>query len=290
MDRCAVLIDAGYLLAQAATVLGSKSSTPRRDAVLDTKACSEELRTLAEEITGLPILRIYWYDGVNHKGPTAEHSALALEQDIKLRLGSVRSDGRQKGVDPLLVLDLIELAHHQACSDVVLFTGDADIVPGIEKAQSYGVRAHLVCSTPVERSVSSFVREAVDTVTELNAADFLRFCTLKTKPDELDYPVNGFLLGHDDDWDTPSDSEPEESECDQELEEGLRHTAQLHWESVDASRQKHLALAVKSGSGVPPEHDGRLLARARASLARELTGNERRILRESLRLIALGES
>ena len=289
MDRCAVLVDAGYFLAQAATALGSKNPSPRRDALLDTSACAQALRDLSSKLSGLPLLRIYWYDGANHKGPTAEHAALAAEQEIKLRLGAVRADGRQKGVDPLLVADLIELSKNRAFTDVVLITGDADITPGIEKAQSYGIRAHLVCSAPIERSVSPLLRETVDTVTELGEPFFKTFCQLRVKHDDAEYG-HGFLPGHDDDWEDADEYEEDHARyAGGDSEDTLRVAARLHWESVDAARQKHLAAAIRSGAGVPPEHDGRLLARARAGLGRELNGNERRILREALRSVALAD-
>ena len=63
---------------------------------------------------------------------------------MKLRLGQLNSEGQQKGVDSLIVTDLIELARNKAISDAVVLTGDEDIRVGVQIAQSLGVRVHLL--------------------------------------------------------------------------------------------------------------------------------------------------
>ena len=73
-------------------------------------------------------LRVYWYDGViGYKGPTLQQTDLAHLDNVKLRLGFVNSFGEQKGVDSLIVTDLIELVRNHAISDAVLLSGDEDI-------------------------------------------------------------------------------------------------------------------------------------------------------------------
>ena len=47
-------------------------------------------------------------------------------------------DGRQKGVDSLIVTDLIELARNHAISDAVLLAGDEELRIGVQIAQSLG--------------------------------------------------------------------------------------------------------------------------------------------------------
>src|SRR5206468_902536 len=63
-----------------------------------------------------------------------------------VRLGALtRSDGRwaQKGVDAAMHAELTELARNRACSDVVLVTGDGDLLPGMMAAKEHGVAVHL---------------------------------------------------------------------------------------------------------------------------------------------------
>src|SRR5690348_16460847 len=65
---------------------------------------------------------------------------------VTVRLGALtRSDGRwaQKGVDAAMHAELTELARNRACSDIVLVTGDGDLLPGMMAAKEHGVAVHL---------------------------------------------------------------------------------------------------------------------------------------------------
>ena len=65
---------------------------------------------------------------------------------VTVRLGALtRSDGRwaQKGVDAAMHAELTELARNRACSDIVLVTGDGDLLPGLMSAKEHGVAVHL---------------------------------------------------------------------------------------------------------------------------------------------------
>lgn len=84
------------------------------------------LNQIAEEATGLPALRMYWYDAAPFSGPTEDHQKVALLPNIKLRLGRIKS-GRQKGVDALIYHDLVHLARERAISDAFLVSGDEDL-------------------------------------------------------------------------------------------------------------------------------------------------------------------
>ncbi len=81
-------------------------------------------------------------------GPTAEQQDLADSDDVKLRLGVIAYTGRQKGVDSLIVTDLIELARNHAITDALLLSGDEDVRIGVQIAQTYGVRVHLLGVQP----------------------------------------------------------------------------------------------------------------------------------------------
>ncbi len=49
----------------------------------------------------------------------------------------------QKGVDAAMHAELSELARNRACADVVLVTGDGDLLPGMMSAKEHGVVVHL---------------------------------------------------------------------------------------------------------------------------------------------------
>lgn len=97
----------------------------------------------------------------------AEQELLANSDNVKLRLGVVNDMGRQKGVDSLIVTDLIALARNQAVTDAVLLSGDKDVRIGVEIAQGYGVRVHLVGTEPSRASQSNALHQESDTKTEI---------------------------------------------------------------------------------------------------------------------------
>ncbi|MFE6865203.1 NYN domain-containing protein [Kitasatospora sp. NPDC057692] len=144
MDRCVVLVDAGYLLGAAASLLAGDPS--RSKVTVDHTALIAALRERAEAETGLPLLRIYWFDAAPERRPMPEHRRLRVLPRVTVRLGALtRAEGRwvQKGVDAAMHAELSELARNRACADVVLITGDGDLLPGMMSAKEHGVVVHL---------------------------------------------------------------------------------------------------------------------------------------------------
>ncbi|MGK5500939.1 NYN domain-containing protein, partial [Streptomyces sp. URMC 125] len=144
MDRCVVLVDAGYLLGAAASLLAGEPARSR--ITVDHPVLVQGLRERAEEDTGCRLLRIYWFDGAPDRVPQPEHRRLRVMPRVTVRLGALtRSEGRwaQKGVDAAMHAELTELARNRACSDIVLVTGDGDLLPGLMSAKEHGVAVHL---------------------------------------------------------------------------------------------------------------------------------------------------
>ncbi|MBQ0985957.1 NYN domain-containing protein [Streptomyces sp. F63] len=144
MERCVVLVDAGYLLGAAASLLAGEPARSRIS--VDHAALIQALRERAEADTERQLLRIYWFDGAPDRVPQPEHRRLRVMPRVTVRLGALtRSDGRwaQKGVDAAMHAELTELARNRACSDIVLVTGDGDLLPGLMSAKEHGVAVHL---------------------------------------------------------------------------------------------------------------------------------------------------
>jgi uncharacterized LabA/DUF88 family protein len=179
MQRVAVFADAGYIFA-AGSVLLTGTMQSREFLSLDIPAVCSALKTLATPRSDQPLLRVYWYDAMRLGRPTAEQSDLAASPDIKTRLGQVNAVGQQKGVDALIITDMIELARNHAMSDAVLVSGDEDVRVGVLLAQQFGVRVHLLGIQPKPGTTNqsrSLVQES-DTTTEWNETDiraFLRY-------------------------------------------------------------------------------------------------------------------
>lgn len=173
MDRVAVFVDAGYLFAQG-SVLRFGEKLPRGEIDLNYPAVVAALRAVAEAVSGVSLLRIYWYDGTS-TGPTPQHSALAYLDSVKVRLGFVNSSGEQKGVDSLIVTDMIALARNRAVCDAVLLSGDEDLRVGVQQAQDFGVRVHLLGIKPSRGSQSVFLIQEADTTHEWADVDLAPF-------------------------------------------------------------------------------------------------------------------
>ena len=138
MDRVTVFVDAGYLFAQGSLLLSGRK-VKRSEIDLDEGKAILILTNLASEIARVPLLRVYWYDGSSYS-PTLQQQKIADLPGVKLRLGLVNSSGEQKGVDSLIITDMIELARNRAMSDALLLSGDEDLRVCVEQAQEFGVR------------------------------------------------------------------------------------------------------------------------------------------------------
>ncbi|MGH8887424.1 MAG: NYN domain-containing protein [Egibacteraceae bacterium] len=159
MDRCAILVDVGHLLAEGGKLCcGTKK---RLGIECDYPSLIIMLVNYAEGHCDLPVLRTYWYDGARDGVPTADHLRIARLAGVKLRLGRL-SGGRQKGVDALIYRDLMTLARERAIATAYLLGGDEDLREGVAAAQDMGVRV-VVLGIETESKANqadTLVREA----------------------------------------------------------------------------------------------------------------------------------
>ncbi|MCJ2102492.1 NYN domain-containing protein [Methylobacterium sp. E-046] len=273
MSRVAVFVDAGYLFAQGSVALtGSKAS--RTLLSLNETAVVAELTAAAKSKSeNASLLRIYWYDGaIGSRGLTAEHSILAHTDYVKLRLGNMNSVGQQKGVDSLIVTDLIELARNHAISDALLLSGDEDVRIGVQIAQSFGVRIHLLGITPARGSQAITLLQEADTSTEWDRATVSKFLTVKPARAPAPLPAPG---------PAPSTGGTELPEAEGSLFAdvdlaNIERVAEYLVDGLDTTELNDLTLFWKSSSGVPREFDGRLLGYCRTEIKRDLSQAEKR--------------
>jgi uncharacterized LabA/DUF88 family protein len=178
MSRVAVFVDAGYLFAQGSLAL--TGATQHRSYVkIDVPHAIAELTTHAGlKCPGGRLLRIYWYDASPPARTSEVHRALASTDYVKLRLGTLNSAGQQKGVDSLIVTDMIELARNRAITDAVLLSGDEDVRIGVQLSQAFGVAVHLLGIHPARGSQSALLRQEADTVSEWGKGNVGRFMTV----------------------------------------------------------------------------------------------------------------
>lgn len=143
-DRVSIFVDAGYLFKQGAgAVLGAKLG--RREVHLDARSFVSELAAwLCTAHPDEELLRTYWYDGAYKGVPSTEQLDVAALPFVKMRLGRINSAGQQKGVDTLMVRDLMVLSQERSIQRAVVLSGDEDLREGIEYAQDRGVRVAVV--------------------------------------------------------------------------------------------------------------------------------------------------
>ena len=176
--RVAVFVDAGYLYAQGSKAVAGQKLV-RAQVALDLPKTIAKLRDESAIRTNhASLLRIYWYDGLSHGGFSQDQQRLAYMEDVKLRLGIVNQAGQQKGVDSLIVTDLVELARNHAITDAVLLSGDEDLRIGVQIAQSYGVRVHLIGIEPSRGSQSHSLLQEADTTAEWSRDALSRLMSL----------------------------------------------------------------------------------------------------------------
>jgi hypothetical protein len=214
-----------------------------------------------EKAKGAELLRIYWYDGTGFKGPTSEQTSLAHLDNVKLRLGLVNQAGERQHVDSLIVADLIELARLRSICDAVLLSGDEEVRIGVQIAQSYGVRVHLIGIEPSRGLQSRLLLQEADTTTEWNQRIIEHI--LSVRPSATVTATLGPSA--------PTASVSVASDLDLRIEK-------VAFDLVAAMEEpqiKAVRTFLDTAHGVPPEFDGKLLGLCRAELGRDLTIQER---------------
>jgi len=143
-DRAAVFIDGGYFDKVCESLDRLRPDYER----FSEKVCRQTER-----------LRTYYYHCYPYQGspPTLEERSRHASMDrfahslrmlrrFEVRLGRMQVvDGtyRQKGIDTLLSIDLVELASTGQIGKAVLVTGDSDFVPAVGRAKDKGVIVDL---------------------------------------------------------------------------------------------------------------------------------------------------
>lgn len=166
LERTLVLVDTSYLLA---SFYNSWEEGARGQLEISLATVVHRIDHVAHGLVDQPVQRQNWYDGIPDSGPHRYQRTLRVIEGVQLRAGQLIEWGdrrTQKAVDTLLVADMIQAAYKGQCSDMVLVTGDADMIPGVRVAVDAGVRMHLVGFG--WDSISSALRHACDTTTVLD--------------------------------------------------------------------------------------------------------------------------
>jgi uncharacterized LabA/DUF88 family protein len=188
VDRSALFVDAGYLLADGAMAV---HGTRHRETVSwDFGGLLQLLSNLARERTGLPLLRCYWYEATIEGRRSPEHEALADLPGLKLRLGRIRP-GRREGVDTEIHRDLTTLARNGAIADAVVVSGDEDLAQVLSDAQALGVRVTVVhVAVDGNWTISRVLRQECDDLIEIGSGHLRPYVNMLTGADTSSGPLS----------------------------------------------------------------------------------------------------
>jgi uncharacterized LabA/DUF88 family protein len=168
VDRCALFVDAGYVLADGAMAVHGTSH--RESVSWDYAGLLQFFAGLSADRTGLQLLRCYWYEATPDGRRTSEHDTLADMPGLMLRLGRMRP-GKREGVETEIHRDLTTLARNHAISDVLLVSAEEDLAQVIADVQDLGVRVIIVhISVDGNWTVSRSLRQQCDDIVEIDGA------------------------------------------------------------------------------------------------------------------------
>ncbi len=176
MDRCALFVDAGYVLADGAMAV---HGTRRRESVSwDYPGLLQLLASLAMERSRVPLLRCYWYDSTVEGRRSADHDALADLPGVKLRLAKMRP-GRREGVEGEIHRDLTTLARNKAVSDAMVVSGEEDLAQVIADVQDMGMRVTLLhIASDGNAEIPRALRQECDDIVQISASQLRPFAEL----------------------------------------------------------------------------------------------------------------
>ena len=189
MDRCALFVDAGYVLADGAMAV---HGTRRRESVSwDYAGLLKQFGSIAADRTRLPVLRCYWYDSTAEGQRLADHDTLADLPGVKLRLAK-KWPGRKEGVEGEIRRDLTTLARNKAVSDVMLVSAEEGLAQVIADVQDMGLRVTLlqVAAADGDASPARALRQECDDIVEVSAEQLQPYVELISgaEPSRADEP------------------------------------------------------------------------------------------------------
>lgn len=172
-SHCALYVDVGYLIAAAATRVAGTSL--RSSVVISYPDLVTRLIARAEHESGMPLLRVNWYDSGHKPGgaPGSTQESIGMLPRVKLRLGRTSPQGEQKGVDLRIGLDLAAHGRNRVVDVIYLVSGDDDLTEAVEEAQGHGVQVILLAVPDAQgkpHGVSTHLIRESDGIIVLDAA------------------------------------------------------------------------------------------------------------------------
>lgn len=182
-----------------------------------------------------------------------------------MRLGFVNTVGQQKGVDSLIVTDMITLARNGAIAECVLLSGDEDLRVGVQLAQEHGVRVHLLGIKPARGSQSILLRQEADATYEWARSDIESFL----RSSSLDLP------------ETPSVELPPDGGEHADPADILGRIAKEVVVTITLTEVPTLLQNIRETNTRPRPIDALLLAKSRSALGQDLDSSQKQTVRNA---------
>jgi hypothetical protein len=185
----------------------------------------------------------------------------------------------------------IDLARNRAITDAVVLSGDEDIRIGVQIAQSFGVRVHLLGIVPSRGSQSIQLLQESDTTTEWDRATVNKFLSIKAPVTATFGTAVGATVAPAVQTAaavanaTASTSGPTNSLLPLQPPTAgqLDKVAADLFSTLDSADVTALHTYLESQHGIPREFDGKLLARGRDAVGRDLDSQEKKYIRAKFR-------
>ena len=258
--QCIALVDARFLVWLAQHT----QAGPKQDALNRLGMAQFLGDALIQAGLDVDVKRIYWY--------SEENESLDVDGQIVRKVLSHDLDG---GVSLLKSLgqDLRQLAIHRACDHVLLATDDERFLTVIDDAQLTGMSVHILADEAA-RNMPKLHQTDPGWGRLLSQADQ----RIVVQPKALSELLQG-----------TANKESNAAQEDPELiRESITEVIVSWWDDEPEDRREELRDALHISRGIPQEVDRQLLLRMRHRLTRALTLQEKKMLREIFRAVALG--
>lgn len=157
LTRCVVMVDAAYVRTAAARQLTEAAGG--RVVVSDIGHLLDDLRAMAEDVTGEDLLRVYWYES---DGATqADTEPLATQPYLTVR--TVATDEPLGASTGSLARDLTTLLTQLACGDLVICTADPSLAPLFALAQAHCRHVHWLQAGDIDHVATATLWATSDT-------------------------------------------------------------------------------------------------------------------------------
>ena len=285
--QIAIFVDVGYVCALGSMAMtGEGEAVPRIRVGINVDVLTAELKQVCRALVGAkPLLRIYWYEtGTQNRTLSTEQLRICENDEFKLRLVSLHPQNVKTGTATAISRDLIELSRKGAISDALIVARNDTLRHGIEVSQSYGVRIHMLEVFAREDAKFSWLRTDTDTSRSWGSDVLDRFLYLNELPAESpNFSTPLRTQRHSFETSAPFLARRTEPAVSDETVDSIHAVVKDYIEELYDDELESCLSYWRTGRGVPNNYDKSLLFECRNVLDRNLSENERQVMRNSFR-------